>query len=887
MSDIYNNEIKKLFKELSTSPNGLSSTQAERNKIRYGANIIAQSKRENFFHKFIKQFKNAMVLVLLVSAIVSLAISIFHKEYSDLFEGLLILGIVVINALVGAIQERKAENTLALLEKQTQAHARVYRDGELTLVDFSEVVVGDIVELKNGDIISADIRLMHSNNLACDESKLTGESKKAKKDANAKSTANNLLSDRKNMCFKSTTIVSGNATGVVVGTGKNTEIGKIANLISTNTKQKSPLEKNIDKIGKAITVGVSVIVVVVFIVQLLFSNKINIGDAFMTAIALAVAAIPESLPAVITIIMALGVQKLAKHNAIVKSLSSVETLGCCNCICTDKTGTLTTNQMTVVHIFTSGNVYAEKDFKNKRLDLDPTFKISALCSNAKLDNNSNLVGDATEKALYEFCTKCDYDIMTERHNNKRLVEFPFDSSKKYMAVITTGREGHKNAYIKGAYDILIKKCTKILMHGQVVALTDKHKEQIKKAHNSFSKQAERVIMMALGDPIGDTCDENNLIFVSLAGIIDPPRKESLDSIKQCHTAGLTPIMITGDHKETAYAIAKQLTIARSITEVITGSELDSLSDSDFEKVVHKFRVFARVSPAHKSKIVKALKKRGNIVAMTGDGVNDAPSIKESDIGTCMGSGTDVTKSVSDLIISDDNFSTIVLAVAMGRTIYNNIQKTLQFLISTNAVEVLGLFVVSLVMRDSVFLLPSQILFINLITDSLPAFALGIEPPEKNIMNKPPRNTNQSIFHGEIGTAIIYQAFIQTFIVLILFVWSYHTYGNSVATTMSFVTICLMQILHAINCKTNKSLFSINILQNKFFNFSFLALLALILAVSLIPSLQIAFNIVPMTGYQWLIVVLSSVSIIPLVEIFKLILSHKPRSDILANISQES
>ncbi len=874
MSKISNNQLKQLYKDFGSSQNGLSSTQVSENKIKYGSNELEKSKKESFFHKFLMQFKNVMIIMLLASAFISLVVSISNGNYSDLFESFLILGIVVINALVGALQERKAENTLALLEKQTITSSKVIRDGNQCFVPITDIVVGDLIELKNGDIVPADIILIETNNFSCNESSLTGESAKSKKDASHKSAKSSLLSDRKDMCFKGTVVTSGNAQGIVVATGKLTELGKIAGLISTKSKQKTPLEQNIDKIGKVISLAVLTIVVVVFLVQLIFSKSISIGDAFMTAIALAVAAIPESLPAVITIIMALGVQKLAKRGAIVKTLSSVETLGCCDCICTDKTGTLTQNQMSVVNIFSQNKVLTTSEFeKNKQL-LEPTLMISTLCSNAKFGSNGNIVGDATEKALLSLCKSMNFDIDQTRNKYKRTSEIPFDSITKKMITVHQ-YENLQVALLKGAPDILISKCTQIILDGKIVPLSQKSKDKIQKVNELFTSEAKRVLLLAAKPQDNQNQNiENGFIFVSLIALVDPPRPEAKTAIEKCHKAGMKPVMITGDHKTTAFAIAKELGIAKKQTEVISGFELDNIDDKMLQKVINNYSVFARVTPEHKSRIVECLKKNGRVVAMTGDGVNDAPSIKKANIGVCMGDGTDVTKSVSDLIVTDNNFSTIVVAVEEGRTIYNNIQKTIQFLISTNAVEVLGLFVTSIIMQNSVFLTASQILFINLITDSLPAFALGIEPTEKNILDNAPRNTKDPLFSGEIGTAIIYQAFVQTFVVLILFVFTYHIYGNDTANTMTFLTICLMQILHAINCKTNRSIFSINIFSNKVFNLSFVALFALIMIVGLVPSIGVMFGLVPLSAYQWLIVSLCSISIIPLVELCKFFLNTK-------------
>ena len=664
-------------------------------------------------------------------------------------------------------------------------------------------------------------------------------------------------------------------------------MGKIAKILNKAVKEKSPLEKNIDKIGKVITFGVLAIVIVVFAVELLFSAKLGFLDAFLIAIALAVAAIPESLPAVITIIMALGVERLARHGAIVKALGAVETLGCCNVVCSDKTGTLTENKMQVKHVFTNLMFESAENLRSgENRELLMAIK---LCNNATVGANDVVIGDATETSLLKFYNKFKLDAKTY----PRIYELPFDSSRKTMTTINI-IEGTAIAFSKGATDYLLPKCDKILVSGKVCPLTDNDLKSIRKAHEKMSSQAERIIavtMKPLSNEIlknvkitekkgkniekidknykaGEEIINNGNIFLGMFGIYDSPRKEVHGAVKALTKAGLKTVMITGDHPETAFSVAKEIGIAKTKSEVLTGQELANITIPELKKRIEKISVFARVTPEDKVKIVKALKAAGKIVAMTGDGVNDAPSLKISDIGASMGSGTDVTKSVADLVLTDNNFETIVVAVKQGRTIYSNIQKTLQFLISTNAVEVLGIFITALLLKSSIFLLPSQILFINLITDSLPAFALGLEPPETDIMERKPRDNKESIFGGIVGANIIYQAFIQSFIVLIMFVISNAKFGNVVASTMVFLTICYMQIIHAINCKTNKSLVKINVFSNKIFNLSFILLFALITLVGLIPFLQIAFNIVSLNYLQWAIVGLASISIVPAVEIGK-------------------
>ncbi len=867
----YNKDINQILKELNSTKNGLSSSQAKSNIERFGKNELDKPKKVTFFKRLLAQFKNIMIIILLVSAMISIISAITTSSKENLFEGALILVIVFINAIVGVIQEQKAENALEALISKTEPFANTYRDGVLQKINIHELAVGDIVELKTGDIVPADIRLISCSNLKTDESSLTGESHPVSKQAETISKQNVELASQTNMCFSGTTITSGHAKGIVVSTGRNSEIGKIAKILSTEIKEKTPLEKNIDKIGKVLTYLVLAVALVVFLVQLFTNKNLNIMDSFLIAVALAVAAIPESLPAVITIIMALGVQKLAKQNAIIKKLSAVETLGSCNVICSDKTGTLTKNQMTVWHIFANKKIYNANEFNIS--NSAKIFEIAALCNNALINDTNNITADATETALVNFLHSKNISVKQLKETHKRLKENEFNSKTKMMSVICENQNSN-TLYAKGALDYIISKCNKILIDNTELELSEKLKTSILKANQTLCENGERVIAFAYKNNVTSKnsreSDENNLIFAGFAGIIDPPRPEAIRSIELCKKAGLKTIMITGDHPATAFAIAKTLKIAKSEKQVMSGQELNKLTDNELSKIIKHYSVFARVTPEHKLKIVKALKANGNIVAMTGDGVNDAPSIKTANIGACMGiTGTDVTKEVSDIIISDDNFSSLVVAIKEGRTIYQNISKTILFLLSTNIVEVLGIFITSLVIPGSVFLLPVQILFINLVTDSLPAFALGIEPAEPNIMNKPPREPNKSLLSGNIGLSIIYQGFIQTLIVLVMFVCARNFYSDAVATTMSFLTICLMQIIHAINCKSEKSIFKINIFKNKMFNFSFLILFALILAVYFIPFFANIFELVTLTGLQWLIIFATSLSIIPLVELGKL------------------
>lgn len=856
--------IETILNKYNSSNKGLSSKQAEVNK-KYGINVLQSSKPDSFVKKFFLQFKNLMIIVLLISALISTIVSLATKTYEDLFEGAIIFAIVIVNAIIGVIQEHKAETALALLNNKSAPHTKVYRDGKIVVLESSEIVVGDVILLRSGDFVPADVVLMESTDLKTDESALTGESQNVDKDHTAYSDSSTPLAEKRNMCFSSTSVTSGNAKAVVVAVGKNTEIGKIAKLLAVK-RDKTPLEKNMEKIGKVITYGVLVVVAIVFLTQLIFSSKFDFMQAFLTAIALAVAAIPESLPAVITIIMALGVEKLAKHGAIVKTLNSVETLGSCTCLCTDKTGTLTQNKMVVKNLYIDDQIISD-NFGGNTFDL--LLSAISCCNNAQ-ESSTGFSGDATETSLKYFVKKQN---SSKLNIGIKIKEIAFDSTRKIMSTLT--RINDKTyVFSKGALEFLIKKCIYVLVDGNIVKLNENIISKIESAHSKMANLGERIIAVAYKEE--NNLTEDNLILLGLVGIIDPPRKEVSDSIKQCFSAGLKPIMITGDHPDTAFAIAKQLNIAHAKSQVITGSEIQTLSSRSLAKIIDNYSVFARVSPTDKTKIVSALKQNGHIVGFAGDGINDAPSVKSADIGVCMGSGTDVTKSASDLIISTNDYSTIVLAIKQGRTIYSNIQKTLLFLISTNMVEVLGLFISAIVFPSASFLLPSQILFINLVTDSLPAFALGLEKPEKDIMQKPPLDPSKNIFSG-IGWPILLQGFTQTLVVLVMFVVAICKWGNTVASTMVFITICLMQLIHSINCKTLRSITKINIFNNKTFNISFVSLLALILIVGLLPMFQILFGLSALNGIQWLVVVLTSVAIIPVVEVCKFILNHPPKT----------
>lgn len=853
---MFKKDIDQVLSEIKSERNGISSAEASSRLKIYGYNKLDKEKKQSFLKRFFKQFLNIMIIILLISSILSITLALIKKEYSDLFEGFVILFIVIINAFIGVFQESKAQACLDDLQKYTKTSARVKRSGANMKIDSTELVPGDIVEMEAGDIVLADIRLLETNNFTCDESSLTGESVPSEKNANIILKQTTPLAERVNMAYSGSLVTSGKASGVVVSTGKNTEIGKIANVLFRSKKEKTPLQKSINKIGKILTWVVLAVCAVILIIELSIGN--GVIDALMTSIALAVAAIPESLPAVITIIMALGVQQLAKRQCIIKRLHAVETLGSCEIICSDKTGTLTLNKMQVVEVWQkSGNIN----------DLDDDFlNCIKLCNNAKREGDK-IIGEPTESALFEYVE--DKIVKTK----KIIHEIPFNSTRKMMSVIVN--DSGIKSYTKGAPDVLIERCKYIKVNNEVVPFDEKWKRIVQQKNEEMALKALRVIGFCskfLNNYEANEDLEDDMIFLGLIGLMDNPRPEVKSSIQNCFKAGLKPVMITGDHKNTAFAIAKELGIAQSLNEVITGSDIDKMSDKEFKRVCLKFSVYARVSPEHKVKIVKAYKGLNKIVAMTGDGVNDAPSLKIADIGVGMGkSGTDVVKNVADMVITDDNFSSIVVAVEEGRKVYNNIQKALQYLISTNCVEVFGMLFALVFFPQYTFLLPSQMLFINLVTDSLPAFALGTEKVEKQIMRSPPRNAKAGLFSGEVGVAIVYQSILQTFIAVVVFLVGVFCYSPEVASTMVFFTITFMQLLHSVNCKSNRSIFEKNLVDNKTFNICFIITLVLNLAVATIPFMYTLFNLQFLNLSQWIIVIIASIIIIPSCELIKAIL----------------
>lgn len=794
MSNFQTKSISQTLKDLASSIDGLSDKEVVARE--HTKQKEEKPKRRNFAFKIFDQFADLMIIVLLVASAISIAIGFVQGQVEEIVDGCIILAIVLMNAIFGAVQENKAEKSLEALSKLTASECLVLRNKTRVKIGCDQLVQGDIVLLESGSIVPADLRLIETVSLKINESSLTGESEEVEKDCNLLLSKNSAISQQKNMAFKGTIVCSGHGKGVVVALGKNTQLGKISKTIQETEKEVSPLQDNIKKIGKVLTYLILVIAVVTFVIEICITPS-GILDAFLTAVALAVAAIPESLPAVITIIMSMGVARLAKKKAIVKHMPSVETLGSCSVICSDKTGTITENKMAVKAL------YDNKNLQQKHLNLsktNPLLLCAGLCNNA-LKQDDQCIGNPTEIALLDFCKTQNFD--SQEYSKDK--EIPFSSERKLMSVLCLGY-GQKIMFSKGAPDRLLTKCSYIFKDEKVVLLDENEKKHILSVIEKMGEKALRVIGFAYKkvEKDSDFCEEN-LIFAGLMGLIDPPRKETKQAISKCKKAGMRPVMITGDYAKTAFAIAKEIGLASSERQVLSGEELGALSDQELLDKIDQISVFARVSPSDKVRIVEAFKKKGKVVAMTGDGVNDAPSLKSANIGIGMGkSGTDVAKEVADIIISDDNFATIIVAVEEGRKIYQNIQKTIKFLFSANLAEMLSLFVVTLVCPQYVFLFPVQLLFTNLISDSLPAVALGVEEPEYDLMNVPPRSKKEGLFSGGNGVSIIALGLVQTALVVVSYFVGL-AYSPEIATTMGFYTLNIIQMFYLASMRT-KSLF---------------------------------------------------------------------------------
>ncbi len=894
MENWYQKNINDVKKELATDiEKGLSSKQVEEKQQNVGFNELKARKKKSLIVKFLEQFKDFMIIVLIIAAIVSGIVGILEGE--GITDTIIILIVVIVNAIIGVAQENKAEKSLEALQKLSAHASKVIRNGKMIVIPSRELVPGDVVVLETGDYVPADLRIIEAVNLKSQESALTGESvpvEKITEEINEEAG----IGDRTNMLFSSSLITYGRGKGIVVETGMETEVGKIAEIINSSEEGTTPLQEKLNKLGKILGIAALAICVVIFIIGLLYGKEPI--HMFMTAVSLAVAAIPEGLAAVSTIVLAIGVQRMVKKNAIVKRLPAVETLGSASVICSDKTGTLTQNKMTVQKIYVDNKLMDMENIKfvESKSDLESLIYNAMLCNDTKVGANNELAGDPTETALVDMGMNLDIDI-DKIFSIDRLNEIPFDSSRKLMTTV------HKidNEYIvytKGGVDELLKNCTSYIINGKIEKDLEEFKKSIYENNESMAKNALRVLAFGYKKikKLPESKEEiekleSDLIFVGMVGMIDPPREEAKKAVEKCKSAGIKTVMITGDHKITATAIAKQLGILENEDEAITGSELENMSDEELTKNIRNYSVYARVSPEHKVRIVRAWQANGEIVAMTGDGVNDAPALKNADIGCAMGVvGTDVAKEAADVILTDDNFATVVSAVEEGRRIYDNILKAIQFLLSSNVGEIIVLFVAILItpLLAKWFnitnisalepLLPIHILWINLVTDSLPALALAVDPAAENIMQRKPNKKDKGIFTKGMTWRVIYQGIMIGFITLIAFIVGLATPGVTdeaakikIAQTMAFCVLALSELVHVFNIRNNKnSVFKTGILNNSKLILAILVSASFMFVILLIPGLREIFSIAQLPKENIVETVLLVLSPILVVEIFKLL-----------------
>lgn len=876
---------------------GLTSEQVIKNREKYGENELKAKKKTPLFMKFLEQFKDFMIIILIIAAIISGVIGYIKGE--GITDSIIILIVVIVNAIIGVAQEAKAEKSLEALQKLSSHAAKVIRNGKLDVIASKELVPGDIVVLETGDYVPADLRIIEAVNLKSQEASLTGESVPVEKMSSIIENTNIGIGDVTNMLFSSSLITYGRGTGIVVETGMNTEVGKIAGILSNTVKDETPLQVKLNKLGKTLGIVALVICAVIFIIGLLYGKEPI--DMFMTSVSLAVAAIPEGLAAVSTIVLAIGVQRMVKKNAIVKKLPAVETLGSASVICSDKTGTLTQNKMTVEKVFYDGKLIDIADIKSEQIkgNLEKLVYISMLCNDTKVGPDNKLSGDPTETALVDMGFRLDFrpDIYEQL---PRVEEIPFDSDRKLMTTVHK-KDGKYVVYTKGGVDELLKRCINYKLDDSIKEDLEEYKETIEQVNEQMAKNALRVLAMGYKEidhlPTKEEMKtiENNLTYVGMVGMIDPPREEVKAAVEKCKTAGIKTVMITGDHKITAMAIAKALGILENDSEAITGNELENMTDEELTKNIRKYSVYARVSPEHKVRIVKAWKANGEIVAMTGDGVNDAPALKTSDIGCAMGIvGTDVSKEAADVILTDDNFATIVSAVEEGRRIYDNILKAIQFLLSSNVGEIVVLFIAILItpLLSQIFgidvkliepLLPIHILWINLVTDSLPALALSVDPAERDIMNRKPLKSGKGIFTKGMTWRIVYQGIMIGLLTLAAFIIGLGTKNVPVieglseqqirveiGQTMAFIVLAFSELVHVFNIRNNKkSIFKTGIAGNKVLFGAILLSASLMFVILFVPALRSVFSIPALPTENIIEVILLIFAPIVIVELFKL------------------
>lgn len=873
----YTQSEETVLEELQSSQDGLSTSEAKSRLDQYGRNELDEGEKRSLFMKFLDQFKDLMIIILIVAAV----LSVITEGTEGMTDAIIILAVVILNAAFGVYQEGQAEAAIEALKSMSSPLARVRRDGHVIELDSKELVPGDIVLLEAGDVVPADMRLLEANSLKIEEAALTGESVPVEKDLSATVAEDAGIGDRVNMGYQNSNVTYGRGMGVVTNTGMYTEVGHIAGMLANADETDTPLKQNLDHLSKILTYLILVIAAVTFAVGVFVRGQHPL-EGLMTSVALAVAAIPEGLPAIVTVVLSLGTQVLAKRNAIIRKLPAVETLGSTEIIASDKTGTLTMNQMTVEKVYTNGQLQSagsDIDFSNS------TLRVMNFANDTKIDQAGKLIGDPTETALVQYGLDHGFDVRDILVNEPRVAELPFDSDRKLMATIHKEADAKYFVAVKGAPDQLLKRVTQIEDNGSIRPITEADKAAILDMNKSLAKQALRVLMMAYKYvdtiPTLDTeTVEAELIFSGLVGMIDPERPEAAQAVKVAKEAGIRPIMITGDHQDTAEAIAKRLGIIDendNEDHVFTGAELNEISDEEFQKVFKQYSVYARVSPEHKVRIVKAWQNEGKVVAMTGDGVNDAPSLKTADIGIGMGiTGTEVSKGASDMVLADDNFATIIVAVEEGRKVFSNIQKTIQYLLSANMAEVFTIFLATLFGWD--VLQPVHLLWINLVTDTLPAIALGVEPAEPGVMKHKPRGRKSSFFDGGVKEAILYQGAFQTMLVLGVYGFAlmfpeHSTYKeiHADALTMAYVTLGLIQLVHAYNVKSvYQSMFKVGLFKNKLFNYSIPLAFIMLMVTVVVPGFNKFFHVAHLSGTQWLVVVIGSLLMVLLVELVKAI-----------------
>lgn len=880
MKKTYTQTTEEVLESLSVGADGLTTEEASKRHATYGPNKLAEGNKPTLLQKFLAQLKDPMLIILMAAAAVSAVTSIIAGE--SLAEVAIILVVVLLNAILGVIQESKAEAAIEALQTMTAATCKVIRDGKQIVINADQLVPGDIVVLEAGDAVPADGRIIECASLKIEEAALTGESVPVNKMIDAlylKGENNDVpLGDRKNMVYMGSTVVYGRGKAVVTGTGMDTEMGKIAGALAAAEDEQTPLQKKLSALGKTLSKLVLGICVFIFAFNLIMAGSFSLPvvlETFMVAVSLAVAAIPEGLATVVTVVLSIGVTNMSKRNAVIRKLTAVETLGCTQVICSDKTGTLTQNKMTVVdHVGETRSLCIAM----------------ALCSDANVNEDGKSNGEPTEAALVEFAAKEGFLKHEIQETMPRVDEAPFDSMRKMMSTVHEV-EGSYIQFTKGAPDEVLKCCTHCFENGKAVPLTDEKRAEIMAVNKAMADKALRVLAAAERHwderPVDNAPEflEQNLIFIGLTGMIDPVRPEVKAAIDECRSAGIRPVMITGDHKDTAVAIAKELGIVEDSSQAITGAELEKISDEDICEAVKKYGVYARVQPEHKTRIVNAWKKNGCIVAMTGDGCNDAPSIKSADIGVGMGiTGTDVTKNVADMVLADDNFATIVTAASEGRRIYDNIRKAIQFLLASNMSEVLGVFVSTLI--GFALLNPVHLLFINLITDTFPALALGMEEAEPDVMSRPPRKSDEGIFAGGLGIDVIYQGVLVTVITMISYLignyfefhgtdqWvNFFTVPGGISNhgmTMAFLTMSMCEVFHSFNMRSQrKSVFSLK-KQNKILWAAMFGSILLTTLVLEVPFLANAFGFTQIGLMEYGIAVAMAILIIPIVEIVKIV-----------------